>query len=48
VRAHRLSAKGPSDADPDWLEFCTPAELAGLEALARADLDQHERAAAGG
>ncbi|CCK32820.1 hypothetical protein BN159_8442 [Streptomyces davaonensis JCM 4913] len=47
VRAHRLYAKGPSDADPDWLEFYTPAELAGLEALARADLDQHERAAAG-
>ncbi|MET9057507.1 hypothetical protein ABZX99_06760 [Streptomyces antibioticus] len=47
VRAHRLYAKGPTDADPDWLEFYTPAELAGLEALARADLDQHERAAAG-
>ncbi len=47
VRAHRLYAKGPSDADPAWLEFYTPAELAGLEALARADLDQHERAAAG-
>ncbi|MGW9030198.1 hypothetical protein ACWGQ5_40150 [Streptomyces sp. NPDC055722] len=47
MRAHRLYAKGPSDADPDWLEFYTPAELAGLEALARADLDQHERAAAG-
>ncbi|MEU1895759.1 hypothetical protein [Streptomyces pristinaespiralis] len=47
VRAHRLYAKGPSDADPAWLEFFTPAELAGLEALARADLDQHERAAAG-
>ncbi|MZG18556.1 hypothetical protein GTY44_34600 [Streptomyces sp. SID5914] len=47
VRAHRLYAKGPGDADPDWLEFYTPAELAGLEALARADLDQHERAAAG-
>jgi hypothetical protein len=47
VRAHRLYAKGPSDADPDWLEFYPPAELAGLEALARADLDQHERAAAG-
>ncbi|MEI5520443.1 hypothetical protein WB401_25640 [Streptomyces brasiliscabiei] len=47
VRAHDLYAKGPSEADPDWLEFYTPAELAGLEALARADLDQHERAAAG-
>lgn len=47
VRAHHFYAKGPSDADPTWLEFFTPAELAGLEALARADLDQHERAAAG-
>jgi hypothetical protein len=47
VRAHQLYAKGPRDADPAWLEFYTPAELAGLEALARADLDQHERAAAG-
>ncbi|MEU1551338.1 hypothetical protein ABZ517_01250 [Streptomyces scabiei] len=47
VRAHDLYAKGPAEADPDWLEFYTPAELAGLEALARADLSQHERAAAG-
>jgi hypothetical protein len=47
VRAHRLYAEGPREADPDWLEFYTPAELAGLEALARADLAQHERAAAG-
>ncbi|MGW1278910.1 hypothetical protein ACWD4V_18460 [Streptomyces tsukubensis] len=47
VRAHRLYAKGPAGADPAWLEFFTPAELAGLEALARADLGQHERAAAG-
>ncbi|MEH0419990.1 hypothetical protein [Streptomyces sp. B21-083] len=47
VRAHHLYAKGPAESDPEWLEFYTPAELAGLEALARADLDQHERAAAG-
>ncbi|GAA2650857.1 hypothetical protein GCM10010425_74600 [Streptomyces spororaveus] len=47
VRAHHLYAQGPAEADPDWLTFFTPAELAGLEALARADLDQHERAAAG-
>ncbi|MFD5696552.1 hypothetical protein [Streptomyces lasiicapitis] len=47
VRAHTLYAQGPRDADPSWLEFFTPAELAGLEALARADLDQHERAASG-
>ncbi|MEU3353080.1 hypothetical protein [Streptomyces sp. NPDC037389] len=47
VRAHTLHAKGPRDTDPAWLEFFTPAELAGLEALARADLGQHESAAAG-
>ncbi|MEV5242603.1 hypothetical protein AB0K89_26375 [Streptomyces cinnamoneus] len=47
VRAHHLYAKGPRPSDPDWLEFFTPAELAGLEALARADLGQHERAASG-
>ncbi|WP_251983031.1 hypothetical protein [Streptomyces violaceusniger] len=47
VLTHRLYVKGPSDADPAWLEFFTPAELAGLEALARADLGQHQRAAAG-
>ncbi|NUH42869.1 hypothetical protein HUF15_40320 [Streptomyces samsunensis] len=47
VKTHRLYAQGPSDADPAWLEFYTPAELAGLEALARADLGQHQRAAAG-
>jgi hypothetical protein len=47
VRAHHLYAKGPAEADPDWLEFFSPGELAGLEALARADLAQHERAAAG-
>ncbi len=47
VRAHHHYAGGPGDADPGWLEFFTPAELSGLEALARADLGQHERAAAG-
>ncbi|BBG20654.1 hypothetical protein RVR_P126 (plasmid) [Actinacidiphila reveromycinica] len=47
ARAHHLYAKGPGDADPGWLEFFSPGELAGLEALARADLGQHERAAAG-
>ncbi|MEV6781160.1 hypothetical protein [Streptomyces sp. NPDC051098] len=47
VRAHQLYARGPAEADPLWLEFFTPGELAGLEALARADLAQHERAAAG-
>lgn len=47
VAAHHLYAQGPREADPSWLEFYSPGELAGLEALGRADLDQHERAAAG-
>ncbi|MEU9405771.1 hypothetical protein AB0E08_08700 [Streptomyces sp. NPDC048281] len=47
VRAHHLYAQGPADADPAWLGFYAPGELAGLESLARADLGQHERAAAG-
>lgn len=47
VTAHAHYAKGPRDGDPVWLEFFTPAELAGLEALCRADLGQHERAAYG-
>lgn len=47
VHAHTLYSKGPSDEDPPWLDFFTVAELAGLEALARADLGQHARAAAG-
>jgi hypothetical protein len=47
VAAHTFYAKGPSDADPTWLSFYAPGELAGLECLARADLGQHERAAAG-
>jgi hypothetical protein len=47
VRAYRLYEKGPRDADPDWLGFFVPAELAGLESLCRADLGQHDRAAAG-
>ncbi|MCX5401319.1 hypothetical protein [Streptomyces sp. NBC_00102] len=48
IRAHTLYAQGPrDDADPAWLDFYAPGELAGLESLARADLGQHERAAAG-
>ncbi|MGW4698639.1 hypothetical protein ACWEO1_40460 [Kitasatospora cineracea] len=47
VRAHHHYAKGPSSADPHWLEFYAPAELAGLESLCRADLGQHDRAAHG-
>lgn len=48
VKAHTFYAQGPREgADPDWLEFFSPGELAGLEALCRADLGQHERAAAG-
>ncbi|WFB09514.1 hypothetical protein LRS74_22530 [Streptomyces sp. LX-29] len=47
VRAHNYYAHGSREMDPDWLEFFTPAELAGLESLCRADLGQHDRAAAG-
>ncbi|WP_244902731.1 hypothetical protein [Streptomyces griseoruber] len=47
VQAHRLYSRGPADADPVWLGFYAPGELAGLESLARAALGQHERAAAG-
>ncbi|WP_254897669.1 hypothetical protein [Kitasatospora sp. NA04385] len=47
VRAYRLYEKGPRDADPAWLAFFVTAELAGLESLCRADLGQHDRAAAG-
>ncbi len=47
VRAYELYARGPQDADPAWLAFFVPAELAGLESLCRADLGQHDRAAAG-
>jgi hypothetical protein len=45
--AHTLYARGPRERDPGWLEFFTPGELTGLEALCRADLGQHERAAYG-
>ncbi|MFB7669153.1 hypothetical protein ACFC1R_35450 [Kitasatospora sp. NPDC056138] len=47
VRAFDLYAKGPREADPDWLEFFVPGELAGLESLCRADLGQFDRASAG-
>ncbi|MGW6012903.1 hypothetical protein [Streptomyces sp. NPDC055210] len=47
VRAHALYAKGLADAEPSWLDFYAPGELAGLECLARADLGQHARAASG-
>ncbi|MER5866655.1 hypothetical protein [Kitasatospora sp. NPDC002040] len=47
VRAYELYARGPQDADPQWLAFFVPAELSGLESLCRADLGQHDRAVAG-
>lgn len=47
MRAYDLYAKGSRDAAPEWLAFFVPAELAGLESLCRADLGQHDRAAAG-
>ncbi|MEV0846376.1 hypothetical protein AB0J21_10960 [Streptomyces sp. NPDC049954] len=45
--AYRLYEEGTSEADPDWLGFYTPAELAGLESLCLADLHQYDRACAG-
>ncbi|MFD7451802.1 hypothetical protein [Kitasatospora sp. NPDC059827] len=47
VRAYDLYAKGPQEADPDWLGFFVPGELAGLESLCRADLGQFDRACSG-
>lgn len=32
ARAHTLFARGPSDADPEWMTFFGEAELEGLEA----------------
>ncbi|MDG4531811.1 hypothetical protein [Streptomyces sp. AV19] len=47
VQAHTLYAQGMRDDDPEWLDFFHPGELAGLEALYRAHLGQHDRAVAG-
>ncbi|WP_258053211.1 tetratricopeptide repeat protein, partial [Streptomyces sp. Ru73] len=45
LRAHRLFARGPSDADPEWMSFYGEAELAGLEAQCWAALGDYGRAA---
>ncbi|WP_037772139.1 hypothetical protein [Streptomyces sclerotialus] len=44
LRAHRLFARGPSDADPEWMSFYGEAELAGLEAQCWSALGEHGRA----
>ncbi|MGD9485309.1 hypothetical protein WDH52_19010 [Streptomyces sp. TRM70308] len=45
-RAQTLFARGPSDADPEWMSFFGEAELAGLEAQCWAALGEFGRAAA--
>ncbi|MER7400589.1 tetratricopeptide repeat protein [Streptomyces sp. NPDC000151] len=45
LRAHRLFAHGPSDADPEWMSFYGDAELAGLEAQCWSALGERGRAA---
>ncbi|KRV47800.1 transcriptional regulator [Wenjunlia vitaminophila] len=45
ARAERLFAKGPRDADPEWMCFFGRAELAGLEAQCWSRLGDFARAA---
>ncbi|MEU6118022.1 tetratricopeptide repeat protein [Streptomyces sp. NPDC047117] len=45
LRAHHLFARGPSDADPEWMSFYGEAELAGLEAQCWSALGEQGRAA---
>ncbi|MGP3984685.1 tetratricopeptide repeat protein [Streptomyces sp. KR80] len=45
LRAHSLFARGPSDADPEWMSFYGEAELEGLEAQCRSTLGEWGRAA---
>lgn len=45
-RAQSLFARGPSDADPEWMSFFGEAEVAGLEAQCWAALGEFGRAAA--
>ncbi|MET9292914.1 tetratricopeptide repeat protein [Streptomyces sp. NPDC003077] len=45
VRAHQLFARGPSDADPEWMTFYGEAELEGLEAQCWSALGERGRAA---
>ncbi|MFJ6687375.1 hypothetical protein [Streptomyces sp. NPDC091294] len=45
VRAQTLFARGPSDADPEWMSFYGEAELEGLEAQCWSTLGDWPRAA---
>ncbi|MEG3628798.1 hypothetical protein [Streptomyces poriticola] len=45
ARAQALYARGPSDADPEWMTFYGEAELAGLEAQCWSALGDWPRAA---
>ncbi|WP_374705499.1 tetratricopeptide repeat protein [Streptomyces sp. AJS327] len=45
TRAHQLFTRGPSEADPEWMSFFGPAELAGLEAQCWSALGDWKRAA---
>ncbi|MFE2262662.1 tetratricopeptide repeat protein [Streptomyces griseosporeus] len=45
VRAQALYARGPSDADPEWMSFYGEAELEGLEAQCWSTLGDWPRAA---
>ena len=39
TRAHRELDRGPADADPEWVQFVTPAEISGAEAGGYRSLD---------
>ncbi|CAM5535191.1 tetratricopeptide repeat protein [Streptomyces abikoensis] len=45
LRARSLFARGPADADPEWMSFFGEAELEGLEAQCRSALGDWRRAA---
>ncbi|MFM9496567.1 tetratricopeptide repeat protein [Streptomyces galilaeus] len=45
ARAHALYERGPSDADPEWMNFYGEAELEGLEAQCWSTLGDWPRAA---
>ncbi|GAB2594095.1 hypothetical protein GCM10027168_28540 [Streptomyces capparidis] len=45
--AERLFAKGPRDADPEWMSFFGEAELAGLQAQCWSALGRFDRAVEG-
>jgi hypothetical protein len=41
TRAHKSFERGPSDDDPAWVSFHSPAELAVCEGVCRANLNDH-------